>query len=90
MHKRAFTPAPISGSFGRSQGASISSSFEQDFKINGLKNFGKNLFRKKFYTRLLILSQIPVDQVIQPITNRPGKNGLAGVVNDRLIRLHAT
>ena len=49
----------------------------------------KTWLRKEFQTRLSILSQIPEDQALQLITNWPGKNGLAGVVNDRLTRSHA-
>ena len=89
VHNRGSTPNPIPGTFGRSQGTSTSSSCEEDFKTNCLKSFNKNLLVKEFQTRLPVLSQIPEDQALQLITNRPGKNGLAGVVKDRLIQLHA-
>ena len=46
VHNRAFTPTPISGTFGRSQGTKTSSSVQQDFKTNDLENFRKNLFEK--------------------------------------------
>ena len=46
VHNRASSPAPTSGFFGKSQGASTSSSVEQDFKTNGLENFRKNLVEK--------------------------------------------
>ena len=46
VHKRTSTPAPVSGTFGRSQGTSTFSSIKQDFKTNGLKTFRKNLAEK--------------------------------------------
>ena len=58
-------------------------------KLMAWKISGKTWLRKEFQTRLPILSQIPEDQALQLITNRPGKNGLAGVVKNRLIQLHA-
>ena len=58
-------------------------------KLMAWKISGKTWLRKEFQTRLPILSQIPEDQALQLITNQPGKNGLAGVVKDRLIQLHA-
>ena len=58
-------------------------------KLMAWKISGKTWLRKEFQTRLPILSQIPEDQALQLITNRPGKNGLAGVVKNRLIQSHA-
>ena len=46
VHNRASTPALISGTFGRSQGTSTSSSVEQDFETNGQEIFRKNLVEK--------------------------------------------
>ena len=58
-------------------------------KLMAWKISRKTWLRKEFQTRLPILSQIPEDQALQLITNWPAKNGLAGVVKDRLIQLHA-
>ena len=46
VHNRASSPAPISGTFGRSKGTNTSSSVAQDFETNGLENFRKNLVEK--------------------------------------------
>ena len=46
VHNRASAPAPISETFGRSQGTSTSSSVEQDFETNGQEIFRKNLVEK--------------------------------------------
>ena len=89
VHNRVSTPAPISGTFGRSQGTSVEQVLNKTLKLMAWKISGKTWLRKKSQTRLPILSQIPEDQALQLITYRPEKNGLAGVVNDRLIRLHA-
>ena len=45
--------------------------------------------QKEFWKGLQSLSQVPEDQARNLITNRPGVNGLAGVVNAELIRIHA-
>ena len=58
-------------------------------KLMAWKISGKTWLRKEFQTWLPILSQISEDQALQLITNWPAKNGLAGVVKDRLIQLHA-
>ena len=44
---------------------------------------------KEFRQGLQSLSQAPEDQAHHLITNRPGVNGLAGVVNGNLIHIHA-
>ena len=46
VHNGASTPAPISGTFGRLQETTTSSSVEQEFKTNGLENFQKYLVEK--------------------------------------------
>ena len=89
VHNRASTPASISGPFVRSQGTSTSSSVEQDFETNGLENFRKNLVEKgisNMATNLILNSRRPGTTANYQLTC---KNGLAGVVNDRLIQLHA-
>ena len=58
-------------------------------KLMAWKISGKTWLRKEFQTWLPILSQIPEDQALQLITCRPGKNWLASVMKDRLIKLHA-
>ena len=58
-------------------------------KLMAWKISEKTWLRKEFQTWLPILSQIPEDQALQLITCRPGKNWLASVVKDRLIKLHA-
>ena len=88
VHKRASTPALISRTFGRFQGTSRFSSVEQGFITNGLENLRKNFFEKGISNMAPNLISISEDWALQLITNRPGKNGLAGVVNNRLIRLH--
>ena len=45
--------------------------------------------QKEFRQGLQSLSQVPEDQAHHLIMNRPGVNGLAGVVNEKLIRIHA-
>ena len=45
--------------------------------------------QKEFRKGLQSLSQVPEDQVHHLITNWPGVNRLAGVVNGKLIRIHA-
>lgn len=35
------------------------------------------------------LSQMPEDEALHLLTNRPGVNGLAGVVDKKLIRINA-
>ena len=89
VHNRASTPVPISGPFARSQGTSTSSSVEQDFETNGLENFRKNLVEKGISNMAANLISDSRRQALQLITNWPAKNGLAGVVKDRLIQLHA-
>ena len=60
------------------------------FETNDLESLRENMAEKGLSnTAAQILSQIAEDQALQLITNWPGKNCLAGVVNDRLIRLHA-
>ena len=44
--------------------------------------------RKEFRQGLQNLSQVPEDQAHHLITNQPGINRLAGVVNGKLIRIH--
>ena len=45
--------------------------------------------QKEFRKGLESLLQVPEDQAHHLITNRSGVNGLAGVVNAELIRIHA-
>ena len=45
--------------------------------------------QKEFRTGMQNLSQVREDQPRHLITNQPGVNGLAGVVNAELIRIHA-
>ena len=89
VHNRAFTPAPVSGNFGISQGTSTPLVLNKTLKQMAWKVSGKTWLRNGFQRRLPILSQTLEDQTLQLITNRPGKNGLAGVVKGRLVRLHA-
>ena len=88
VYKRASNPALISRTFGRFQGTSTFSSVEQEFITNGLENLRKIFFEKGISNMAPNLISIQEDWALQVITNRPGKNGLAGVVNDRLTRLH--
>ena len=48
---------------------------------------GKNYLQKEFQQKLPCLSQMPEDQAQTLITSRPGANGLAGVLADKLIPL---
>ena len=88
VHKRASTPALISRTIGRFQGTSTFSSVEQGFITNDLENLRKNSFEKGISNMAPNLISVPEDWALQVITNGPGKNELAGVVNNRLIRLH--
>ena len=89
-HNRVSALAPISGTCDRFQKTSSLSSIEQDFETNDLESLRENMAEKGLSnTAAQILSQIAEDQALQLITNWPGKNCLAGVVNDRLVRLHA-
>ena len=54
-----------------------------------LESFRQNWSRKEFQQGLKSLSQVLKDQAHHVITNRPSVNGLAGVVNRKLIRIHA-
>jgi len=49
---------------------------------------GKPWKQKAFRARQQSLYQIPEEKVPSLIMNRPGENGLAGLVNDKLIPLH--
>ena len=46
---------------------------------------GKPFCVKEFQKVLLTLSQIPEEKTHSLITSQPGENGLAGVLNEKLI-----
>ena len=48
---------------------------------------GKIYLQKRYQKRLSILSQIPEEQLLSQIMNRPGETGLAGAVGSKLILL---
>ena len=50
---------------------------------------GKGYFQKEYQRNLPPLSQMPDNQAQSLITNRPGVNGIAGALGDKLIPLNA-
>ena len=50
---------------------------------------GKGYLQKKYQRNLPVLSQVPDDQAQSIITNRPGINGIADVLGDKLISLNS-
>lgn len=57
----------------------------KSIRLVAWKVSGKAWQVKEFQKGLQTLSQVPDDQARFLITNRPGENGLAGEVNNRLI-----
>ena len=48
---------------------------------------GKVYLQKEYQKGLSTLSQMPQEQVLSQITNRPGESGLAGAIGSKLISL---
>ena len=48
---------------------------------------GKVYFQNGYQKGLLTLSQLPEEQGLSQITNRPGESGLAGFIGNKLIPL---
>ena len=60
----------------------------QTLRLMAWKVSGRTWPRNEFQQGLQSLWQVLEDQTHKFITNRPGVNGLAGVVNRKLIRIH--
>ena len=71
------------------QGQAYTLVVNKTLRLVAWKVSGRTWPRKEFRQGLQSLSQVPEDQAHHLITNRPGVNGLAGVVNGKLIRIHA-
>ena len=48
---------------------------------------GKVYLQKEYQKGLLTLSQMPQEQVLSQIANRPGESGLTGVIGSKVISL---
>ena len=52
-----------------------------------MASISKVYHQKGYQKELLTLSQVPQEQVLSQITNRPGESGFAGVIGSKLIPL---
>ena len=78
----ASPPKPITKSLGRK-----TCSCENEVpKVSSVENYRKTLEIEGIQTVQPNLSPCPGDQVQLQVTNRPGTNGLAGVIDNKLIQ----
>ena len=69
----------------KSQRGNSFSSSEQDSKTGGLDGFRARLWEEKISKAVPTLSLSQKDQILIKIMSRPGKSGLAGVLEGKLI-----